>query len=99
MEHRADLILLQEVRAAAHQFPPELTRLEYHTHWHFALHPGYSGAGLLILEKPRRVTLGMGSAFDAEGRLVRADFEDFTAVSTGPRAVPVPRGKPLRCVS
>lgn len=81
VEHGADLIFLQEVWAAAHQFPPELTRLEHHAHWHVALRPGYSGVGLLSLEKPHRVTLGMGSAFDTEGRLVRADFEDFTAVS------------------
>ncbi|MBF6593491.1 MAG: exodeoxyribonuclease III [Thermaceae bacterium] len=78
----ADLICLQEVRAAGHQFPLELSLLDSHqTHWHFSERPGYSGVGLLSRKKPKKVTLGMSSVFDAEGRLVRADFKDFSAVS------------------
>lgn len=77
----ADLIFLQEVRAGSHQFPAELSGLEHHLHWHFSERPGYSGVGVLSRKKPKKVTLGMGSSLDAEGRLVRADFKDFTAVS------------------
>lgn len=77
----ADVICWQEVRAHAHQLPGELALLEHRHHWHFAERPGYSGVGLLSRKKPKKVSYGFGSSFDAEGRLVRADFKDYSVIS------------------
>lgn len=77
----ADVICLQEVRAHGHQLPLELSLLPKHQHWHFAEKPGYSGVGLLMRKKPQQVTLGFGSSFDTEGRVVRADFKNYSIIS------------------
>ena len=77
----ADAICFQEVRALGHQLPLELALLPKHQHWHFAQKPGYSGVGLITRKKPQQVTLGFGSSFDSEGRLVRADFKDYSLIS------------------
>ena len=80
----ADIILLQEVRATAAQIP-DLETLglgEYHAHWFAAEKAGYSGVGILSKRKPKSVTQGFGNAeFDAEGRIITADFGDFSAIS------------------
>jgi exodeoxyribonuclease III len=80
-QQSADVICLQEVRAQSHQFPLEVSLLSKHQHWHYAQKLGYSGVGLLAKKKPQRVKLGFGSRFDLEGRLVRADFKDYTVIS------------------
>ncbi len=81
-EQDADIICLQEVRAQAAQLPKDLEAIDkHHHHWHYAQKPGYSGVGLLSKKKPLSVSYGFGSSFDTEGRLVRADFKDFTVIS------------------
>ena len=80
----ADIILLQEVRATPMQFPAlETIGLSgYHAHWFAAEKAGYSGVGILSRLEPRSVTRGFGNAeFDAEGRILTADFGDFSAIS------------------
>ena len=80
----ADIILLQEVRATLAQIP-DLETLglgAYHAHWFAAEKAGYSGVGILSKLEPRSVTRGFGNAeFDAEGRVISADFGDFSAIS------------------
>jgi exodeoxyribonuclease III len=78
----ADVICLQEVRAVPEQAPKEWSDLGYHMEWHPAERPGYSGVALLSKVRPRRVTRGMKSAFDSEGRVLQADFNDLSVVST-----------------
>ncbi len=78
---QADAICFQEVRAQAHQFPLELQALQHHSHWHYAQKLGYSGVGLLTHKKPKTLTVGFGSSFDLEGRLVRADFKNYSIIS------------------
>ena len=78
----ADVVCLQEVRAFPNQAPPEWSNLGYHAEWYPAERPGYSGVALLSKTKPKRVTRGMNSAFDSEGRVLQADFGDFSVVST-----------------
>jgi exodeoxyribonuclease-3 len=78
----ADIICFQEVRAKEHQLPAELQHLsEYKSYWYPAERPGYSGVGLLSRKKPKKVSYGFGSPSDAEGRLVRADFADYSVIS------------------
>ena len=81
-KENADFILLQEVRALESQLP-DLTVLEaYHSYWYAAQKPGYSGVGILSKTKPKTVQYGFGSEeFDAEGRVLRLEFEGFSVVS------------------
>jgi exodeoxyribonuclease III len=77
----ADIILLQEVRALEHQLP-DLGLLGYRAFWNPAQKAGYSGVGILSKVAPKRVTAGINSSeFDLEGRVLRAEFENFDVVS------------------
>src|SRR5262245_8382285 len=78
----ADVVCLQEVRAFPNQAPPEWSNLGYHAEWYPAERPGYSGVALLSKTRPKRVTRGMNSGFDGEGRVLQADFSDLSVVST-----------------
>lgn len=82
--HRADVVMLQEVRAEPHQVPEDIhTRTHYHQTWFPAsVKKGYSGTGILSLEAPLKVYNGIGiEEFDGEGRVLGVEFEKFIAVS------------------
>jgi exodeoxyribonuclease III len=80
-EQNAEIILLQEVRALEHQLP-DLQLPGYHAFWNPAEKPGYSGVGVLSKLEPKKVVHGIGSSeFDTEGRTLRLDFADFSAMS------------------
>src|SRR5262245_33367611 len=78
----ADVICLQEVRAAIAQVPEKWNELGYHAEWYPAERAGYSGVALLSKTKPKRVTRGMVSNFDGEGRVLQADFANLSVIST-----------------
>jgi exodeoxyribonuclease-3 len=79
----ADVIALQETKAHPDQL--DLTifdDLGYHHYWFSAEKKGYSGVALLCKEKPLNVAYGCGIAkYDFEGRVIRADFKDFSVLS------------------
>lgn len=81
----ADMICLQEVKALPSQIPDILTLIEdlgYHHYWFPAEKKGYSGVAILTKIKPLHVEYGCGEAWiDTEGRILRADFEDFSLMS------------------
>ena len=79
----ADIVCLQELKAQAADMTEEmLNPAGYHGHFHYAEKKGYSGVGIYCRQKPRQVIAGLGiTEFDAEGRYLCADFEDFSAVS------------------
>jgi len=83
MREKPDVLCLQEIKANADQIPvEEFQALGYHCHWFSAEKKGYSGVGLLSLKKPDHVKYGIGiDRFDAEGRLIRADFGDVSVIS------------------
>jgi exodeoxyribonuclease-3 len=78
-----DVVCLQEVKAHPQQLPGELVRpLGYHSFWHPASRPGYSGLALYTRVEPRSVAYGLGrDEFDAEGRVLFAEFEGFVLVN------------------
>jgi exodeoxyribonuclease III len=80
-EHPSDILCLQEVRALPKDIPEVWQTLEHHCHYHPAQKLGYSGVALLSKIKPKKVTIGFGSTFDLEGRVLKADFVDFSVVS------------------
>jgi exodeoxyribonuclease-3 len=77
---RPDVLALQEVRATADQLDRDVIGPRgYQVHLHPAVRPGYSGTALYTRTAPRSVVLGglEEPAFDAEGRLIIADFGAF----------------------
>lgn len=82
---QADVVCLQEIKATPDQIA-ELHILEqmgYEHYWYPAEKKGYSGTAILTKITPKHVEYGCGLAdYDQEGRIIRADFEDVSVMST-----------------
>lgn len=78
-----DIICIQESKAGNDQIDIEsLEKLGYHSYWHSAVKKGYSGVGIASKIKPVHVEYGCGiESYDNEGRIIRADFDGFSAIS------------------
>ncbi len=78
-----DVLCLQELKAEPGQL--DLSVFEnagYHHYWHPAQKKGYSGVAILTRQKPDYVHYGCGiSQYDAEGRVIRADYGDVSVLS------------------
>lgn len=79
----ADVVCFQELKANSDQFDvAEFEQLGYKCYWFSAEKKGYSGVGLLCKEEPKHVEYGCGhELFDAEGRVIRADFDGVSVIS------------------
>jgi exodeoxyribonuclease-3 len=82
-----DILCLQETKARPDQLSAELREPRdkaggtYYAYWASAKKAGYSGVAVFSRVKPKSVkTLGIG-AFDDEGRVLLAEFPDFTLIS------------------
>lgn len=82
-DRNIDVLCLQEVKALPEQIGYfELEELGYHHYWFPAQKKGYSGVALFSKQKPKAVVYGCGiSAYDFEGRIIRADFDTFSVMS------------------
>jgi exodeoxyribonuclease-3 len=82
-DQKADVLCVQELKAQAADMTEEFLKPGRHTgYFHYAEKKGYSGAGIYSHLKPVKTHIGFGSKeFDAEGRYVRVDFEQFSAIS------------------
>ena len=80
---KADIICLQEIKAMPEQFNQEIfNKLGYNCFIHSAKKPGYSGVAILSKIKPNYVEIGCGiEKIDFEGRVIRADFDDYSVMS------------------
>lgn len=78
-----DIICIQESKAGIDQIDVKsLENLGYHSYWHSAVRKGYSGVGIASKVAPKQVIYGCGiEQYDSEGRVIRADFEDFSVIS------------------
>lgn len=78
-----DVIGLQEIKAMDDQFDWQVVRnLGYDVFTYPAEKKGYSGTAILTRKKPNKVTKGCGVDWiDAEGRIIRADYDDFSFIS------------------
>jgi exodeoxyribonuclease III len=78
-----DILGLQEIKASENQIEKSVFEdLGYHLYWHPAIKKGYSGVAILSKNKPSNVAYGMGvNDYDDEGRIIRADFGNFSFVS------------------
>jgi len=79
-EENADIICFQETKAQKEQLDLQVFHdLGYESYWFSAEKKGYSGVATLSKIKPKHVEYGCSnSLFDAEGRVLRLDFESFS---------------------
>ncbi|MBP3942498.1 exodeoxyribonuclease III [Sphingobacteriaceae bacterium WQ 2009] len=81
----ADVICLQEIKATPDQILeiPLLEAMGYEHYWYPAQKKGYSGTAIFTRISPTHVAYGCGHEdYDFEGRIIRADFEDLSVIST-----------------
>ena len=78
-----DILCLQELKALPSQIEPSLFEdLGYHLYWMPAEKKGYSGVAIFSKTEPVNVTYGCkNDLYDAEGRVIRADYKDFSVMS------------------
>lgn len=79
----ADVLCFQEVKSNADQVDTSyLESLGYIGYWFSAQKKGYSGVAIFSKIKPLHVEYGCGiEAYDYEGRVLRADFENFSVMN------------------
>ena len=77
-----DIVCLQELKALPEQFEPFYESMGYELYVDSAEKKGYSGVGILTKKKPVHIEYGCGNPlYDVEGRVLRADFDDFSIMS------------------
>lgn len=80
-EENPDVLCLQELKALPEQVPDFYTELGYDMYWETAEKKGYSGVAILCKMKPKAIVNGCGNpTYDQEGRVIRADFENFSVM-------------------
>lgn len=83
-DQAADVVCLQEIKVQAEQLPPELLHPGgYHSFWHSAEKPGYSGVAIFTKREPLDVRYGIGRRdIDREGRVIAAEFKNSIVISS-----------------
>lgn len=78
-----DVLCLQEVKAKPEQLDEKiLSPKGYHSVWHSAQRPGYSGVAIYAKTDPVEVTIGLNQQdFDTEGRVLTLSFKNFDIIS------------------
>ena len=82
---QADVVCLQEIKASPDQLVDLhlLEELGYQHYWYPAEKKGYSGTAIFTKITPTHVEYGCGLPnYDREGRVIRADFEHCSVLST-----------------
>jgi exodeoxyribonuclease-3 len=82
-EETADVVCFQETKAQPDQIDTgAFWEAGYpHCYYHSAVKKGYSGVAILSKTPPDRVVIGMNRPeYDSEGRVIRADFGDFSVL-------------------
>jgi exodeoxyribonuclease-3 len=80
---KADVICLQETKANSDQVDESIfNKLGYHCYWFSAQKKGYSGVAIFSKQMPNNIVVGCGNdAYDAEGRVIRLDFDNYSVMS------------------
>lgn len=78
-----DVLCLQEIKATPEQVGVfEFEEMGYKHYWYPAQKKGYSGVAIFSKTEPLQVSYGCGiKEYDDEGRILRADFTDFSIMS------------------
>ncbi|MDR1666570.1 MAG: exodeoxyribonuclease III [Bacteroidales bacterium] len=82
-EAQPDILCLQETKMQPEQMDfSAFDRLGYRHYWFSAVKKGYSGVAILTKTKPDRIVYGMDmEKYDAEGRMIRADYGEVSVIS------------------
>jgi exodeoxyribonuclease-3 len=86
-DESADMVCLQETKARPDQLSPELLEISdkegkpYFAYWASAKKAGYSGVAIYAKTEPLSVKFLKKEEFDDEGRVLQAEFKDFTLIS------------------
>lgn len=78
-----EIICFQESKATKEQIDTKaFEALGYKTFWYSAQKKGYSGVGIVTKIEPKHIEYGCGiEEYDNEGRIIRADFDNFSIIS------------------
>lgn len=83
---KADVVCLQEIKISEDAIKKDemfYHPSRYHSHWHFAKKPGYSGLVIYSKKDPDALRQGLGIAqFDDEGRWLEADYGGITLITS-----------------
>ncbi len=79
-EENPDVLCVQETKAQPDQIDTlQFAELGYKSYIHSAEKKGYSGVAIFTRQEPDRVVVGMNNPrYDAEGRVIRADYGDLS---------------------
>ncbi|MFY0591680.1 exodeoxyribonuclease III [Roseivirga sp.] len=81
-EEDPDVVCIQELKAHPEQIEPFYEALGYTMYTETAEKKGYSGVAILTKVTPKHIEYGCGNnTYDSEGRVIRADFDDFSVMS------------------
>jgi exodeoxyribonuclease III len=82
-QEQFDIVGIQETKAQPEDVGVlELEALGYRHCWHSAEKKGYSGVAIFSKQEPDKVVTGCGiPEYDREGRILRADFGDWTLLN------------------
>lgn len=84
-QSKAEVFCLQETKANAEQITDDylFDAIDFkYRFWFSAEKKGYSGVAIFSKVEPKNITYGFGDpGYDAEGRIIRADFNDFSVIS------------------
>ncbi len=82
-DENPDIVCIQELKAMQDQVDiTPLKELGYEIYWHSAVKKGYSGVAIFSKIPAKHVEYGCGiEKYDFEGRVIRADFDDFSLLS------------------
>jgi exodeoxyribonuclease-3 len=77
-----DILCVQETKAQPDQIDTFLfADMGYKAYMHSAEKKGYSGVAIFTKQEPDRVVVGMNNPrYDAEGRVIRADYGDLSVM-------------------
>ena len=78
-----DVVCIQETKAQEDQLDLDVFHdAGYKSYFHSAEKKGYSGVAILSKTEPDHIEIGCGiQAYDSEGRIIRADYGDFSVLS------------------
>lgn len=81
-EENPDVLCIQELKALPEQVEDFYSTIGYKMFWENAEKKGYSGVAILSKQEPKHVEYGCGNPlYDNEGRVIRADFDDYSVMS------------------
>lgn len=82
-QHQADIVCLQEIKVSHEDLATELRHpLDYQGEFFHAQKKGYSGVGIYTKTPAIKTVHGMSNEeFDAEGRIIRMDWENLSVIS------------------